>query len=401
MALKGNLVVGQSGGPTAVINSSVCGVVSEALLHSEIGLIFGMNHGIEGFLKDDLFDLGKKSPEWFEKLRRTPSSALGSCRYKMSDADCERIVQICMDKEIRYFLYIGGGDSMDTVSKISKSAKARNYEMNVMGIPKTIDNDLPITDHCPGYGSAARYISTICTEIKRDTLAMKNTEFVKILETMGRNSGWLVAATSLAGDFAPDLIYFPERPLETTQILKDIEQVYQQKGCALIAICEGQRDPSGNYLAMNLDPLNMDAFGHPEPGGVGDFLANLVMKELKLKARADKPGTIQRCAGCHVSEVDEREAFQVGQEAVRRAVMGESGYMITLDRKTNHPYSCQTGIVSLENVKNLEKKLPLNFINNQGNFVTQSFIDYARPLIGGPLPEYVSLTLNDLYPKTN
>ncbi len=389
--LKGNLVVGQSGGPTAVINSSVSGVIWQAKLVQEIGSIYGMAHGIEGFLNEDLMDLGQEEDEIILGLRSTPSAALGSCRFKMDDSDCEKIIRICQAYDIRYFLYIGGGDSMDTVDRISQAAQSHRFEMRVMGIPKTIDNDLPITDHSPGYGSAARYIAAICTEIKRDTLAMGYTEVVKILETMGRNSGWLVAASSLANDYAPDLIYFPERPLESDRILADIERVYHQKGCVLAAICEGQKSPDGSYLAMNEDFRNIDAFGHPEPGGVGDYLAKLVMTRLNLKARADKPGTIQRCAGGFVSSADENEAYLVGQEAVVRAVRGESGYMISLNRVSTEPYQCEVGVVPLGYVKNEEKMLPDAFIHPDGNHVTEAFKAYARPLIGDPLPEYVTL----------
>jgi len=209
--LKGNLVVGQSGGPTAVINSSVCGVVQEALCHDHIGEIYGMHHGILGLIHEDLFDLRREDPAMIAGLRRTPSSALGSCRHKMDDNDCERILQVCQSHNIHYFMYIGGGDSMDTADKIFLAAAENNFDMRVFGIPKTIDNDLPITDHCPGYGSAARFEAMTCSEIVRDTIALRHTEFIKIFETMGRNTGWLAASTALAGEFALDLIYLPER----------------------------------------------------------------------------------------------------------------------------------------------------------------------------------------------
>jgi 6-phosphofructokinase 1 len=389
--LKGNLVVGQSGGPTAVINHSVCGVVQEAMRHAAINEIYGMHHGIQGFLQEDLFDLRKEKAETIEGLRRTPSAALGSCRYKLRPLDIEKILQICQAYNIRYFLYAGGGDTMDTVHKLSQAASEHNYEMRLIGIPKTIDNDLEITDHCPGFGSAARFETVTCMEIVRDTHALRYTETVKILETMGRNTGWLTASTALAGDFAPDLIYVPERFFDQDQFLGDVDRVYRAKGIVVIAACENLRYANGAYVALNEEPINIDAFGHPEPGGIGHFLTNLVMKELKLKTRYEKPGTMQRCSGRNVSDVDAEEAYRVGKDAVSWAVEGHSGVMITLERQPGEFYRCTTGMAPLEKVANAEKLMPDAFINTAGNFVTDEFLAYARPLIGQKLPDYITL----------
>ncbi len=391
MKIKGNLVIGQSGGPTAVINNSLCGAIHEAQRHEEIEALIGMNHGIQGFLGEDLIDLRRESPRTIAGLRWTPSAALGSCRYRLQEADYARIITLCREYNIRYFLYAGGGDTMDTANNVARLAEGSGYEMRVIGIPKTIDNDLSHTDHAPGYGSAARFESIVCREIGRDTRAMKLTEAVKILETMGRNSGWLTAATALAGEYAPDLIYLPERAFYPDRFLADVEAVYRRQGFAVIAACEGLRTAAGEFVSLNQDPINVDAFGHPEPGGVGQYLADMVADELHLKTRVDKPGTMQRSSGLAISPVDAREAYRVGVFAVKRAAEGASGVMITLQRKHDEPYWCSVGEAPLELAANFEKKMDDAMINPEGNHVTTEFIRYALPLIGKGLPDYVSL----------
>ena len=389
--LEGNMVIGQSGGPSAVINSSVCGAVQEAARYTEIGQIYGMLHGIQGFLQEDLIDLRRENPAVIAGLRHTPSAALGSCRYKLTDDDYDRVLDLCRAHEIRYFFYIGGGDTMHNTHEIGRRVAASGYEMRVMGIPKTIDNDLPLTDHTPGFGSAARYEAVMCMDIVRDTRALRYTEVVKIVETMGRNAGWLTAATALADDYAPDLIYVPERPFAEDRFLADVEAVYRERGCVVIAACEGLKNADGSLVAARQDRLNRDAFGHPELGGLGQHLVDLVMSELKLKARLDKPGTMQRSAGLCISEVDAQEAYMVAATAVSQALAGVSDQMVTLVREADQPYRCTTGLAPLQAVANQEKLLPDGFINAAGNFVTEAFKDYARPLLGGPLPPYVTL----------
>lgn len=389
--LKGGMVIGQSGGPTAVINSSVYGAVQEAMHCEEIDGIYGMLHGIEGFLQEAMIDLRQEIPATLEGLRHTPSAALGSCRYKLTSQDYQQIVDICKAHNIRYFFYIGGGDTMHNTHEIGRLAAESNHEMRVMGIPKTIDNDLPLTDHCPGFGSAARFEATMFSEIVRDTIALQYTEVVKIVETMGRNSGWLTAATALADDYAPDLIYMPERPFNRDKFLTDIETIYKQQGYVVVAACEGLKNADGTLVAANQDVLNTDAFGHPELGGLGQYLVDLVVAELQLKTRLDKPGTMQRSSGVCISTVDAQEAALAGQAAVRHTVEGISGYMVTLVREPGRAYSCTTGLAPLEEVANKEKLLPDEYINEAGNFVTEAFKEYARPLLGGPLPPYVTL----------
>lgn len=389
--LKGNMVIGQSGGPTAVINSSVCGAVQEALRHRAIEDIYGMLHGIQGFLQEDLVDLRREDPITIEGLRRTPSAALGSCRYKLSDRDFQRVVDVCRAHNIRYFFYIGGGDTMHNTYQIGQLAAAEGHQMRVMGIPKTIDNDLALTDHSPGFGSAARYEAITFSEIVRDTMALRYTEVVKVVETMGRNSGWLTAASVMADDYAPDLIYVPERAFLKDRFLVDVERVYKDQGYVVIAACEGLKNPDGSLVAAFQDAMNVDAFGHPELGGLGQYLVDLIVAELGLKTRLDKPGTMQRSSGTCMSDVDCQEAYMVGREAVRQAAEGKSGYMVTLVREPDEVYRCTTGLAPLEDVASVEKLLPDEYINDHGNFVTADFKAYTRPLLGSPLPDYVTL----------
>ena len=391
MKAKGNLVIGQSGGPTAVINNSVWGALREAERHVEIGEVYGMVRGIQGFLQEDLWDLRREDQARIDGLRLTPSAALGSCRYRLTDDDYDRVLDVSRAHDIRYFCYIGGGDTMHTTSEIGRRAAASGYEMRVMGIPKTIDNDLPFTDHTPGFDSAARYEAITCMDIVRDTRALRDTESIKIVATMGRNTGWLTAATALADDYSPDLIYVSELAFDRGRFLADVEAAYRQRGCVVIAACEGLKNADGSLVAARQDSLNTDAFGHPELGGLGQYLVDLAMSELHLKARLDKPGTMQRSAGLFISTVDAAEAAMVGATAVRHAVGGTSAYMVTLERCAEPAYSCTTGLVPLQDVANQEKLMPRDFINAEGNQVTQTFKDYARPLLGGPLPAYVTL----------
>jgi 6-phosphofructokinase 1 len=389
--LKGNLLVGQSGGPSAVVNSSLCGVIQEAMRHEEIEGVYGARNGVEGLLKEHLVDLRREKPSTIEGLRRTPTMALGSCRYKPVEEDYERILKIVSAYNVRYFLYIGGNDSMHTTHEIGRTAHEQGYDIRVMGVPKTIDNDLAFTDHSPGYGSAARFEAITAREMVMDTFSLRYTEVVKVIETMGRNSGWITAATALAGDFAPDLIYLPEKPFSPERFLSDVESVFREKGWVVIAGCEGLKDRDGRYVAAFQAEMNVDAFGHPELGGLGQFLVDLIVDNLKLKTRLDKPGTMQRSSGLCVSPVDADEAYLAGRNAVRAAVEGTTDRMVTLVREPGDEYRCTTGLVALEEVANAEKLVPDAFINAEGNGVTAAFFDYATPLVGGPLPEYVRL----------
>lgn len=394
--LKGVLVVAQSGGPTAVINASLAGVVSRALQHSDvITTVYGALHGIEGVLYEDFVDLGKESPRTLELLRTTPSSALGSCRHKLTEDEYMRIIEVFKAHNVRYFCYIGGNDSMDTAHRVGKLAAEFGYELRAMGVPKTVDNDLAYTDHCPGYGSVARWIAIATRDAGLDSEAIGVVDRVKVIECMGRDAGWITAASALARDHenaAPHLIYLPERPLDMSKLLNDVQNVVDRLGYCVMAVCEGVKGMDGKALVESTSAVDIDAFGHAQRGGVADYLCKVIASKLGLKARFDKPGTIQRVGGLLVSPVDQAEAFMVGEMAVQYAVDGVAGKMVTLERVSNSPYRCETGLVDLDKVANAERLMPDEFIAASGTDVTPAFIEYARPLIGGDLPAYAYLS---------
>lgn len=395
MVAKGNLAVGQSGGPTAVINCSLAGIITEALAQEAcVGEIYGLIHGIEGALRGEFVDLRRRPPEWLAGLCRTPAAALGSCRYKLRPEEYARVLEMLRAHNVRYFLYIGGNDSMDTSQRLAEAAQAAGYELSVVGVPKTVDNDLPCTDHTPGYGSIARYWGLHAMEAARDLEAMRRYDQVKILETMGRNAGW-VAAASLLGrgrpDDPPHLIYLPERPFDPERFLADVEQVYRRHGYVLVTVAETIRDRSGEPVGRAEGMFARDAFGHAVLEGTAQTLCRLVEQRLGLKARFNKPGTAQRVAAHCASEVDRQEAFETGRAAVRLAVAGRSGVMVTLVRESDEPYRCTTGVAPLHAVANAERRMPDEFIAPAGNDVTEAFLRYARPLIGEPLPAHARL----------
>jgi 6-phosphofructokinase 1 len=397
MAVKGNLLVGQSGGPTAVINASLAGVIEEAKKHPEIGEIYGAVNGVEGILAEELVDLRAEDDRTISLLPDTPSAALGSCRRKLTDADYDRLLAVLKAHNVRYLCYIGGNDSADTSHRIGRFAAEAGWEMWVVGIPKTVDNDLGFTDHCPGYGSVARFNALAARDAGLDTLALHTVDTVKIIETMGRNSGWITAATALAreqsGD-SPHLIYLPERPFDSDGFLADVKaQVEKGRGC-VVAVCEGLRDAEGNVLVSFKHAVGTDSFGHKQLGGVGDHLVTLIAEGLGIKARFDKAGTIQRVSGLAQSDVDVAEAKMAGAAAVRHACEGVSDKMVTLERVSRDPYRCETGLAPLAEVANAERPMPDEFIAESGNDVTPAFIEYARPLIGGPLSAYARLKMN-------
>jgi ATP-dependent phosphofructokinase / diphosphate-dependent phosphofructokinase len=402
MALKGNALVGQSGGPTAVINASLCGVVQEAKRHAEIGDIYGAVHGVQGILDEELADLRAECEDQIALLANTPAAALGSCRKKLSDADYARLLSIFRAHDIRYFFYIGGNDSADTSHKVGQLARASGWEMQVIGLPKTVDNDLGFTDHCPGYGSVARFNALAIRDSGRDTTAMCTVDTVKIFETMGRNAGWITAATALARDAAgdpPHLIYLPERVFDREQFLADVKRVVDRGDGCVVAVCEGLKDAEGKSIVTFKHALGTDSFGHSQLGGIGDYLVDLIAEGLGIKARSDKSGTIQRAFGMAQSEVDMAEAKMVGEEAVKQACAGITDQMITLERVSNGPYQCVTGLAPLAEVANAERPVPAEYINEAGNDVTPAFLDYVRPLVGGPLPPYARLQLKRVAKK--
>ena len=387
--LQGNAVVAQSGGPTAVINASACGVIQEALRQATaITGLYGANNGILGIVQEDLFDLGAEAPDAIALLRATPSSAIGSCRYKLGDLGkdqekYERLLAVFRAHNIRYFFYIGGNDSMDTADKVNKLAAQQGYELRVMGVAKTIDNDLVATDHCPGYGSVAKYLATCVMEAGRDTEAMYTFDPVTITEAMGRNTGWIAAATGLAkrhADEAPNLIYVPEIPFSEEGFLADVREVHRRLGRCFVVVSEGVKNAQGKYIA---EQGYVDAFGHKQLGGVADYLRQLVTRETGLKARYNKLDTCQRNAIHFASKTDGDEAYACGQAAVKQALAGVTGKMINLTRVSQEPYRCEPGVVNLSEVANGVKTLPREFLDTAGTGISAAMRAYAGPLIQG------------------
>ena len=391
-----NIVVGQSGGPTAVINSSVAGVYRQA---KELGVkkVYGMVHGIEGFINDNIIDLDEylKKEANYELLKRTPSAFLGSCRYKLppiegNEKTYEKIFANLEKHQIDALFYIGGNDSMDTIKMLSDYAKEHNKPQLFMGVPKTIDNDLPITDHCPGYGSAAKYIATSLKEIIRDNSSFDKTrQTVCVVEIMGRHAGWLTAAAALAKDDdceGVDAIYLPEVDFDLDKFMKNIKDLAKKKSSIVIAVSEGVKTKDGKFVCELADgDRKVDAFGHKQLSGCASTLASIIAKETGLKTRAIEFSTLQRAATHLASLTDINEAEMVGMKAVEAANKGKTGMMVTIERKNTKNYSSKTNIYDIHNIANVEKKVPLEWIDLKHNQMNKEFIDYAKPLIIGEL----------------
>jgi 6-phosphofructokinase len=389
---KGNAVVAQSGGPTAVINASACGIIQEALgCREHFAGLYGANNGILGIVQEDLFDLAAESPDAIDLLRSTPAAAIGSCRYKLGDLGkdqekYERLLAVFQAHDIRYFFYIGGNDSMDTADKVDKLAAQKGYELCVLGVAKTIDNDLVGTDHCPGYGSVAKFLATCVMEAGRDTEAMYTFDPVTITEAMGRNTGWIAAAAGMArraADDAPNLIYVPEIPFSEARFLDEVRDVHRRLGRCYVVVSEGIKSEQGKYVS---DMGHVDAFGHKQLGGVGDYLRQLVTRETGLKARYNRLDTCQRNASHFASKTDSDEAYRCGQEAVRQALAGVSGRMVNLVRHSNRPYRCEPGLVKLADVANGVKQLPRDYLDTAGTFISEAMREYVGPLLQGEAP---------------
>ena len=400
--MRGNIVVGQSGGPTAVINSSVAGVYAAA---KKLGVkkIYGMVHGIQGFLQDNLIDLGEYLDDetGIELLKRTPSAFLGSCRFKMPKIEgheevYEKVFEIMEKHDIECLFYAGGNDSMDTVKMLSDYAAAHNKPQRFMGVPKTIDNDLPVTDHCPGYGSAAKYIATSMKEIIRDNESFGvEKPTVCIVEIMGRHAGWLTAAAALSrGDdcTGPDAIYLPEVTFDMDKFMEKVKHLAATKSSVVIAVSEGIALADGRFVCELGNASDfVDAFGHKQLSGCAATLANKVAAETGLKTRAVEFSTLQRAATHLASLTDINEAFQVGHDAVVAAEEGKTGMMITLDRNGDDPYQCGTSAYDIHAIANVERPVPAEWITEDGCDVNDGYVKYARPLIMGELqPLYVN-----------
>lgn len=395
--MKGNVIVGQSGGPTAVINSSLAGVYRTAMDRGA-KKVYGMLFGIQGLLDEQYVDLSKyiKSELDIEILKRTPSAFLGTCRFKLPDIHenqeiFEKIFELLNRLNIECFIYIGGNDSMDTIKKLSDYAILTGQSQKFVGVPKTIDNDLALTDHTPGYGSAAKYIATSTKEVIRDGLGFSyKKKLVTIIEIMGRNAGWLTGAAALSkGEDCdgPDLIYLPELVFDLEKFVAKVKKLLEKKDVVVVAVSEGIKTKDGKYvseLASGSDYV--DAFGHKQLTGSAGYLANLVSREVGCKTRSVEFSTLQRSAAHLASRVDVNEAYMVGGAAVKAADEGDSGKMVVIDRVSDDPYQCATGIYDVHKIANGEKLVPRDWINKEGTYVTEEFIDYVRPLIQGDYP---------------
>ncbi len=386
--MKGNVIYGQSGGPSSVINSSALGVIKEAFNNpDDIGEVFMMHHGIIGAINDDLIKLSKDEEKELDKLSHTPGAFFGNVRYKLQDYSSNRkdylsILSTLKKHDIHYFFYNGGNDSMDTCDKINRYLIQAGYPCKVIGIPKTIDNDLECTDHTPGYGTSAKFIANAMEEIDLDNASYPQGRVI-ICEIMGRHAGWLTASAGLASlsGYGPDLIYVPEVPFDMDKFFIDVKRIYQKKKRCLIAVSEGIVDSYGSFIFQVGKKL--DSFGHARLGGVGQVLCNNVNDELGITALPVEFSFLQR-ACCRISSAqDQKEAEEIGREAVKLSIKGVSGKMICIKRLSDKPYKYELTTADLNACANYEKKMPLDMIDVEHSFVTQKFIDYALPLING------------------
>ena len=407
--LVGNLLVAQSGGPTAVINASVAGVIQEAGKHDCIEEIYGGLNGILGILNEQLMDINDEKAKNIEGLKYTPAAALGTCRYKIdfkkkpaqAAKDMDRLFDVFKAHNIRYFFYAGGNDSQDTAHKIHEQAIQRGFDMRIIGVPKTIDNDLPHTDHCPGFGSVAKYNATTVMEIAADVSSMATDDGACcVVEVMGRGAGWIAASAVLAkrspGD-APHLILLPEIPFQEEAVLKLIKDTVDRLKYCVVVVGEGLKNPDGSDFSA--DTTRLDSFGHPVLSGAAERLAEIIQEKLKTKTRTVKLGYAQRCAAHYASATDAEEAARCGEAAVRAAVDGQSGFMVKIVRTQSNPYRWTTGLQPLGDIANVEHFIPRDWISEDGFMPNEKFIEYARPLIEGEvkvpteggLPKFVVL----------
>lgn len=391
--MKKNLLVGQSGGPTAAINATLAGVLSQAQISEQIDIVYGAFNGIEGVMQETFVNLTEKIPntDAIHLLRQTPSAALGSCRYKLKDynvckEEYQKILDVFRKYNIGYFVYIGGNDSMDTVMKLSQYFKQEGIsDIFIMGAPKTIDNDLMGTDHCPGFGSAAKYIATTFAELVCDTNAYMQ-KSVTVVEVMGRNAGWLTASSALArlsGGKGPDLIYLCERPFSCEQFLVDVRNKLEKQSSVLIAVSEGIHDENGVYISEQTQSGQVDNFGHKYIAGAARSLEEMIRNEIGCKVRSIELNLMQRAAGHIASQTDLEESYMLGSKAVTAMLEGKTGEMSAIRRLPTNDYKIETFSIPIEQIANHEKKIPLSWINKAGNDVTPELMNYLTPLIQG------------------
>ena len=390
------LVVGQSGGPTAVINRSLAGIIRAALSAEDaIGPMVGLRHGIEGLLGSQLVDLRRQSAGFLDALEETPSSILGSCRYRLADEDLDRALAALRALNAGIFLYIGGNDSADTTHRLAKAAQAAGDDLVCIGVPKTVDNDLVGMDHSPGFGSAARFLALAAMEASRDTEAMRRSDPVKILEVAGRHAGWLAAASALGRrheDQGPHLVYVPEHPVSAESILTDVAETHRAYGHVVMVLSENQPGPDGHVLGSGGEPRHVDAFNHAYYDSPAEHLVSQIRGQLGLRARWEKYGTLQRMSISCRSESDAAEALAVGQEAVRLALTGVTDQMAVIQRAADEPYQWVLGSSPLATVANEQRLLPPDMVPEPRGGPTPAFRKYAEPLLGAPLPQHARLT---------
>ncbi|MBV9300794.1 MAG: diphosphate--fructose-6-phosphate 1-phosphotransferase [Acidobacteriaceae bacterium] len=375
-----NAIVAHGGGPTSVINASLAGLLAEARVCEIFSKVYGARFGIRGILDESFTELLTQDQRLIDAIGNSPGSALGSSRFKLSDEDHGRVLEIFKKHDIRCIFYTGGNGSMGTALRISRDARSLGYDLQVIGIPKTIDNDLSVTDHTPGYPSTAHFFAVAAREIGEDNRSLPPP--ITVLEVLGRNAGWVTAATALGRtreDDGPHLIYLPERPVSLDNIAADVEGVYRRLGRVLIAVCEGQLDKTGAPFGADVDRAESQT--HRLASNLGHTVARLISAKLNLRARAEKPGLFGRCCGPLTSELDRREAHECGRAAIRAAVEGQAGVMIAIRRHSNAPYQASTFLTPLETVACKERLFPSEWINEAGNDVTNDFLAYARPLI--------------------
>ena len=388
--MKTNVLILQSGGCTPVMNRSLFGVFDEALKHPVFDKIYGAYHGIDGVLQEDFIDLRRQSDVLWNIVAQTPAAALGSTRSKIKDEDITKILRVFAQHQIRFLFIIGGNDSAGTGHTLYLAAEANGYGLTVINVPKTIDNDLILTDHSPGYGSAARFVILATMGAGQDAKSMGHASPVTIIEIMGRDTGWLAASAALAKNDEydpPHIICVPEVPLNEDHFLTRVERAYLQFGFVVAIVAENTRGING-VLGEQKEPYFVDDFGHAYFDAPGQYLAKLITEKLKVRARYEKPGTIQRTMETCISPSDSKEAELVGRSAIKYALAGHTDQIITLIRESGNQYTCNTGLASLGEVANSIKPIPSNYLDNENAFVTRKFIDYALPLIGNPLPKF-------------
>lgn len=393
--LHGNCLVAKSGGPTAVINSSAFGVIEEFMANRKNEKIFVGVNGIEGILNDQIYNVDKLSMEELTTMKYLPSAAFGSCRYKLKNyedsiIEYEKIFNLFKSNDIRYFFYIGGNDSMDAARKLADYAKKINFDINIIGVPKTIDNDLVETDHCPGFGSTAKYVCTTGMELWMDN-KVYNKNSIMVMEVMGRDAGWIAASSGLIRKAIPDvnqLIYLPEIPFTAEKFLKDVKNALSNDGKLLVVTSEGLKDSKGEYINIESTCYEKDQFGHKQLGGIGKYLQTIIKENVEKRVKLTELGVSQRCAMHCVSKTDLDEAELVGRMAVKYALQGNTGCMVALERVKTPKYECITKLVELNLVCNAVKSVPKDFINNDGCSISKKMIDYVSPLILGEVNSF-------------